>query len=81
MVNRNLIRSLENDPELSAQVEAEIAPVEAGDTLLATIESETDFDVNMIVDGRILHAGAGKISIFMGRSPPAEARQRAIQRG
>lgn len=54
MVNRNLIRNLESDPELSAMVQAEIAPVESADALLETIDAETDYDVNMIVEGKIL---------------------------
>ncbi|MFV1964684.1 MAG: 30S ribosomal protein S1, partial [Pirellulaceae bacterium] len=66
MVNRNLIRSLENDPELSALLEAEISPVEDGDSLLATIEAEADFNVNMIVDGRILRIEDESVLVDVG---------------
>jgi small subunit ribosomal protein S1 len=66
MVNRNLIRSLENDPDLTALVEAEISPVEDGESLLATFEAETDFDVNMIVDGRILRVEDDSVLVDVG---------------
>jgi small subunit ribosomal protein S1 len=66
MVNRNLIRSLENDAELNALFEQEIAPVDDADSMYATIESETDFDVNMIVDGRILRIDDESVLIDVG---------------
>jgi small subunit ribosomal protein S1 len=66
MVNRNLIRSLENDPALTAIFEQEIADVQQGDSVLATIESEVDFDVNSIVDGRILRVDEDSVLIDVG---------------
>ncbi|MGE3776837.1 MAG: 30S ribosomal protein S1 [Pirellulaceae bacterium] len=66
MVNRNLIRSLDNDPSLNAVFEQEIADVQQGDSVLATIESETDFDVNSIVDGRILRVDEESVLIDVG---------------
>src|SRR5262245_11716733 len=66
MVNRNLIRSLENDPSLTALFEKEIADVQQGDSVLATIESEADFDVNSIVDGRILRVDEDSVLIDVG---------------
>jgi small subunit ribosomal protein S1 len=66
MVNRNLIRSLDNDPSLNAVYEQEIADVQQGDSVLATIESEADFDVNSIVDGRILRVDEESVLIDVG---------------
>ncbi len=48
MVNRNLIRSLENDNELAAEIELALSGAEA--TWLTTMEAEHDIDVNAIVD-------------------------------
>ena len=66
MVNRNLIRSLENDPALNALFELEIADVHQGDSVLATIESEAGFDVNMIVDGKVLRVDDESVLIDVG---------------
>ena len=66
MVNRNLIRSLENDPALTASYEREIADVQQGDSVLATIESEIDFDVNTIVNGKILRVDEDSVLIDVG---------------
>ena len=65
MVNRNLIRSLE-DPTLTANFEREIADVQQGDSVLATIESEVDFDVNTIVNGKILRVDEDSVLIDVG---------------
>ncbi len=65
MVNRNLIRDLE-DADLRAEFEAEVAVVEQGDSVLATIESGTDFKVNTVVDGRVLRIDDGSVLIDVG---------------
>ena len=65
MVNRNLIRDLE-DADLRAEFEAEVASVDEADSALATIESETDFNVNMIVEGRVLRIDDGNVLIDVG---------------
>ena len=65
MVNRNLIRDLE-DADLRAEFEAEVAVVEQGDSVLATIESEIDFKVNTVVDGRVLRIDDGIVLIDVG---------------
>ena len=52
MVNRNLIRSLESDPSLKAVFQAAMG--DANETIVTEIESESDFDVNKIVEGRIV---------------------------
>jgi small subunit ribosomal protein S1 len=67
MVNRNLIRSLENDPTLTATFEREIADMQQGDSALAiSIESEVDFDVNTIVNGKILRVDEDSVLIDVG---------------
>jgi small subunit ribosomal protein S1 len=66
MVNRNLIRSLESDPDLSALFATEIEPVQDADSLLTTIESQTDFDVNTIVEGRILRVDEEMVLVDVG---------------
>ena len=66
MVNRNLIRSLENDPALNSLFEQEIADVHQGDSVLASIESEAGFDVNMIVDGKILRVDDESVLVDVG---------------
>lgn len=65
MVNRNLIRSIDNDPALTAMFR-ELSDVPQGDTVLATIESEVDFDVNTIVNGKILRVDEDSVLIDVG---------------
>ena len=48
MVNRNLIRNLENDDALSAEIEAAMAGADS--TGLATLEGGADVDLNKIVE-------------------------------
>ena len=64
MVNRNLIRNLENDPDITSMFDTALAefdehgmdPVEGGET----------FDVNKIVEGRILRVGDGMVLVDIG---------------
>lgn len=65
MVNRNLVRSLD-DPALANLFEKEIANAQQGDAVLATIASEVDFDVNTIVDGKILRVDEDSVLIDVG---------------
>ncbi len=64
MVNRNLIRSLENDPELKAVFQAALE--QATDTIVEEIETEGDFDVNKIVEGRIVRVEGDSILVDVG---------------
>jgi small subunit ribosomal protein S1 len=64
MVNRNLIRSLESDPALKAVFQAAMS--DATETIETQIESESDFDVNRIVNGRIVRIDADTILIDVG---------------
>jgi len=66
MVNRNLIRSLENDPALTALLEAEIGTPEENEAVLGTIEPEDTFDVNAIVEGRIIRVDADSVLVDVG---------------
>ena len=65
MVNRNLIRDLE-DADLRAAFEAETAVFEQGESALATIESDIDFKANTVVDGRVLRIEDGNVLIDVG---------------
>jgi small subunit ribosomal protein S1 len=64
MVNRNLIRSLENDPELKAEFDSYLE--NATDTIVGEIEGESDFDVNQIVEGRIVRCDGENVLIDVG---------------
>ncbi len=64
MVNRNLIRHLENDDNLAAEIEAAVAS--ASDTGLATMEGEQTVDLNKIVEGRIVRVGEESAVVDVG---------------
>ncbi len=64
MVDRNLIRSLESDADLSAEIEAAIAGAEERE--LATIETEMDIDINKIVDGRVIRIDDDTVLVDVG---------------
>ncbi len=64
MVNRNLIRSLESDPDLKADYQA--ALMDAEDMIVKDIETEGDFDVNKIVEGRIVRVDDDSVLIDVG---------------
>jgi len=65
MVNRSLIRSLENDPDIQAMFESAIADFHEEDGLNPA-QSGADFDVNKIVEGRILRVADGMVMIDIG---------------
>ncbi|MBM4091457.1 MAG: 30S ribosomal protein S1 [Planctomycetes bacterium] len=64
MVDRNLIRSLENDPVLKSEFLAAIDDV--GETIVAEIETESDFDVNKIVEGLIVRVDEDSVLVDVG---------------
>lgn len=64
MVDRNLIRSLESDDELKAEITAAIAGAE--ETGIVTIESEADVQLNKIVDGRVIRVGDESVLVDVG---------------
>ena len=64
MVNRNLIRSLESDPSLKAVFQAAMG--DATETIVTEIENESDFDVNKIVNGRIVRIDNETVLVDVG---------------
>ncbi len=64
MVDRNLIRNLENDADLSAEIEMALSGADA--TGLATLEAGHDVDVNAIVEGRVIRVDDGRVLIDVG---------------
>ena len=64
MVNRNLIRSLEDDPDISSMFESALATFD--DQELDPSGGGGDFDVNKIVEGRILRVGDGMVLVDIG---------------
>lgn len=64
MVNRNLIRSLESDPELKSEYEQMLA--DASETIVTEIESESSFGVQRIVEGRIVRVNDDSVLIDVG---------------
>ena len=65
MVNRNLIRSLENDQDLSVEIEAAMASADEVD-LATTIETEVAGEVNSIVEGRVIRVDDGSVLVDVG---------------
>jgi small subunit ribosomal protein S1 len=64
MVNRALVRTLDNDPDFESMFESALAGFsEEG---LAPAESGGEFDVNKIVEGRILRVGDGMVMVDIG---------------
>ena len=63
MVDRNLIRNLETDQELNAEIEAAIANI---DVDLAPIDDDLSIDVNKIVDGRVLRVADDLVLVDVG---------------
>ncbi len=64
MVNRNLIRNLESDPELNTLLHSEIG--ELDETALMTMGTETHFDVNKIVEGRVIRVDEELVLVDFG---------------
>lgn len=66
MVNRNLIRSLENDQELNSLFETSVADFDDSEALVDLFETEQEFDVNKIVDGRIIRITDENVLVDVG---------------
>ncbi|MFW6171765.1 MAG: 30S ribosomal protein S1 [Planctomycetota bacterium] len=64
MVDRNLIRSLESDPELKSVFQA--AMEDAQDVLVSDVEQEGDFNINKIVEGRIVRVAGDSVLVDVG---------------
>ena len=66
MVNRNLIRSLEDD-DITAQIDALLSEDDLDEMILPTLEElNQSFDVNQIVDGRIVEVSGEFVVIDVG---------------
>jgi small subunit ribosomal protein S1 len=64
MVNRSLIRNLESDPQLKAVFQAALD--DAAETIVTEIETEADFNVNRIVEGRIVRVDGDAVLVDVG---------------
>ena len=65
MVNRNLIRTLENDADLAAEIEAAMASTDE-DGLATAIATEQSVDVNSIVEGKVIRIDDGRVIVDVG---------------
>jgi small subunit ribosomal protein S1 len=65
MVNRNLIRNLESDHELSALIEAEMPEIDVESGMLP-YESETSVDINRILEGKIIRVDDDSVLVDVG---------------
>jgi small subunit ribosomal protein S1 len=64
MVDRNLIRNLDNDQDFLDEVNSALSMAE--DSGLTTIESERDVDVNSIVQGRVIRIDEDRVLVDVG---------------
>jgi small subunit ribosomal protein S1 len=64
MVDRNLIRNLDNDQDFLDEVNSALSMAE--DSGLSTIESERDVDVNSIVQGRVIRIDEDRVLVDVG---------------
>jgi small subunit ribosomal protein S1 len=66
MVNRALIRTLQNDPNIEASFDSAIANFEEAGLFQEHGTTVADFEVNKIVEGRILRVGDGMVMVDIG---------------
>jgi len=66
MVNRNLIRNLESDQEIDNLFQTAVADIEDPTDFVDLIESEKEFDVNKIVDGRVVRVDDEAVLVDVG---------------
>ncbi len=66
MVNRNLIRNLESDREIDSQFHSVVADIEDPNSMISLFETEQEFDVNKIVDGRVVRVDDDSVLIDVG---------------
>jgi len=64
MVNRNLIRSLESDTDIYAQINQEVGRLD--ESSMTSIETQAEFDVNKIVEGRIIRVDDEVVLVDVG---------------
>jgi small subunit ribosomal protein S1 len=66
MVNRNLIRNLEFDHDIGSAFEAAVAEIMDPSDLIDLISTEQDYDVNKIVDGRVIRVEEDCVLVDVG---------------
>jgi small subunit ribosomal protein S1 len=66
MVNRNLIRSLESDHEIDGLFQTAVSDVDDPDSMIDLIGMEHEFDVNKIVDGRVIRVDDDSVLVDVG---------------
>jgi small subunit ribosomal protein S1 len=64
MVNRALVRTLDNDPEFESMLESTLVGFD--EEGMAPAEAGGEFDVNKIVEGRILRVSDGAVMVDIG---------------
>src|SRR5688572_869730 len=66
MVNRALIRTLQNDPDMEASFASAVANFEEAGLFPETGAGISDFEVNKVVEGRILRVEEGMVMVDIG---------------
>ncbi len=66
MVNRNLIRNLESDQEVDSLFQSAVAEIEDPSDMINLIDAGQDFNVNKIVDGRVVRVDDESVLVDVG---------------
>jgi len=66
MVNRNLIRNLESDQEVDTLFQSAVAEIEDPGDMVSLIDGGQDFNVNNIVDGRVVRVDDESVLVDVG---------------
>ena len=66
MVNRSLIRSLERDQEIDNLFQSAVSEIEDPSDIINLIDTETEFDANRIVDGRVVRVDDESVLVDVG---------------
>ena len=66
MVNRNLIRNLESDREIDGLFQSVVADIDDPGAMIDLFQTEQEFDVNKIVDGRVVRVDDESVLIDVG---------------
>ena len=66
MVNRNLIRNLESDQEINHLFQTTVADIEDPSAMVNLIDTEQEYIVNRIVDGRVIRVEEDTVLVDVG---------------